>query len=112
MVKWHPPTVASDSSTLDNVYFESFYLQKIVENIGMKVLTAINFLQDHFNKAVSKADDKIKGISPETSGLSIIVLEYRFWTYSLNLIISLTDGFIEMILGKFMPNKRTSSHVQ
>ena len=65
--KCHPPTVASDSSTLDNVYLWKFLSSKdcrkiraVLENIGMKVITAINFPQDHFNKAISKADDKIK----------------------------------------------------
>ena len=72
MVKWYPPTVrsGSGSTTLDNVYFGTLTnwreIRAVLKDIGMKVITAMNFPQDRLNKAINNTDGKIQEVSPET----------------------------------------------
>ena len=72
LVSWYPPKSSSPST---QVYFWSYLLsetidwkciKKILEDLGMKLVVAKTFLQDHLNKAIEEDDQKIKSTCPDT----------------------------------------------
>ena len=69
VVSWYPPKSENPSS---QVYFWSCLetleknLKHVLEDLGMKLTAAENFLQDHLNNAIKDGNQKIPTTSPDT----------------------------------------------